>query len=283
MPVSLDNLLVIGISSRALFDLEVEEQPVAERTHVAAPPSLSLDDVPLSLAEEDDEDESPYLLADKDIPLSPKCRKPMTIGAVLCTACGFDTKTRKKAKRTYDPIARVWETNYTIQQRLMWFGVAQGIQLTLALFTLLGGGSAWPFVFTWPLLTGMLAFILGTFERVEIVRDARGWCEVTSAWRFAFWPLAPKKTEIRGFEGVTTGQDHEVGVIEWMICASLLCVAVIPAIVWWYVVIHKPNFHVALSAHHGHPEVFVYRGKSEEQMREIGQVLVNASGLQMLT
>ena len=51
---------------------------------------------------------------------------------------------------------------------------------------------------------------------------------------------------------------------------------------WWYVVINKPNFHVALAVDHGHAEVYVYRGKSEEQMHEIGRVLVDASGLRML-
>ena len=266
----------------------VEEEPVAEEAETRAkgsgPLSLSLDEGSTSpvVPGEDEEDESPYLLADKDIPLCPKCRKPMAIGAVLCTACGFDTKTRKKAKRTYEPIARSWETGQTLQQRQMWLGLAQGVHWTLAVFALLGGVSAWPFVVSWPLMTGMLAFILGTFERVEIVRDARGRCEVTSAWRFAFWPMAPKKTEIFGFEGVTTGQDHEVGVIEWMIFVSLLCAAVVPAIVWWYVVINKPSFHVALAVDHGHAEVYVYRGKSEEQMHEIGRVLVDASGLRML-
>jgi hypothetical protein len=261
---------------------EIEENPSEELAKATGPLSMSLDDVPMVAEEDDEEDESPYLLADKDIPLCPKCRKPMAIDAVLCTACGFDTKTRKRAKRTYEPIARVWETGQTMQQRLMWLGLAQGVHWTLAIFALLGGVSAWPWVVSWPFMTGMLAFIVGTFERVEIVRDARGRCEVTSAWRFAFWPMAPKKTEIFGFEGVTTGQDQEVGVIEWMIFASLLCAGIVPAIVWWYVVINKPNFHVALAADHGHAEVYVYRGKSEEQMHEIARVLVDASGLRML-
>ena len=269
-------------------DVEVEEplsaEPSAPRTTSATPLSFSMDDVePMAMALEDEEDEAPYLLADKDIPLCPKCRKPMTIGAVLCTSCGFDTKTCKKSKRSYEPIARSWETNQTMQQRLLWFGVAQGVHWTLAIFTLLAGFSAWPFVVAWPLMAGMLVFILGTYERVEIVRDARGRAEVISSWRFAFFPVAPKKTEVIGFEGVTTGQGNEAGVFEWMIFVTLLCAGVVPALVWWYQVIHKPDFHVALAAHHGHAEVYVYRGKSEEQMREIGQVLANAGGLQMAT
>ena len=268
-------------------DAEVEEklsaEPAATRT-TGTVPLLSLDDVePLALSNEDEEDESPYLMADKDIPLCPKCRKPMEIGSVLCAACGFDTKTRKKAKRTYEPIARSWETNQTLGQRLKWFGVAEGVHWTMAVVAVLGGWEVWPWFVGWPLLTGMLVFILGTYERVEIVRDARGRAETTSYWRFAFYPMAPKTTELHGFEGVTTGQDQEVGFFEWMIFASLLFAAVVPALVWWYQVIHKPNFHVALAVDHGHAEVYVYRGKSEEQMREIGQVLVNASGLRMLT
>ncbi len=264
---------------------EVEETPSdelrAERTKSSAPLSLSLEDAePLDMVEEE---ESPYLLADKDIPLCRKCRKPMEIGAVLCTACGFDTKKRKKAKRTYEPIARSWETNLTMKQRLMWLGIAQGVHWSLAIVGMLGGISAWPFFVAWPLLTGMLVFILGTYECVQIVRDERGRAEVISTWRFAFYLLAPKTTEVIGFEGVTMGQSNEAGVVEWMICGSLLCVAVIPALVWWYNVIYKPDFHVALAVNHGHAEVYVYRGKSEEQMHEIGRVLVDAGGVRMLS
>ena len=270
-------------SCDALEETPSAELP-AERAKSTVPLSLSLDDVePLTTSGEDEEDESPYLMADKDVPLCPKCRKPMAIGAVLCTSCGFDTKTRKKAKRRYEPISRSWDTNLTLQQRLMWVGLAQGFHAALGIVALVGGASAWPIVIAWVPLTGMLLFILGTYERVEIVRDARGRAEVTSTWRFGFYPLAPKTTEVVGFEGVTTGQSNEAGAVEWMICLSLLCAGVVPAIVWWYNVIHKPDFHVALAVDHGHAEVYVYRGKSEEQMREIGRVLVDAGGVRMLT
>ena len=122
-------------------DAKREEKPATKEKQAviveepAAKPSRILEETitPPPTANDEDDD-SPYLLADKDVPPCPECRKAMTPGAVVCTGCGFDTRKRKKAKRSYEPLAGSWETGLTLQQRLVWLAAAQGVHWTLGLF-----------------------------------------------------------------------------------------------------------------------------------------------------
>jgi hypothetical protein len=245
-----------------------------------APHSLELDEPESpSAAGDDDDDPSPYFLADKELPTCPKCHKDMVPGAVLCTSCGFNLRTRKKAKKTYEPIARRWETDQTLSQRLMWLGAAQGLHVFLALLSsVVFDVGFWPFVVTWPVMTAMFSFVLGTYDTIELTRDTRGRAKITIVWRFFFVPTLPKETELRGFEGIVTGQWLDAGFWEWFICVSLLPLGVIPSIIYWYMAIYKPFFHVALAQDHGHAAVYVFRGHSVAQMNEIADAICGATG-----
>jgi hypothetical protein len=50
-------------------------------------------------------------------------------------------------------------------------------------------------------------------------------------------------------------------------------------VVWWYLAIYRDVFFVALTRDHGFPATSVYRGGSEEQMRDIADALSAATGL----
>jgi hypothetical protein len=203
----------------------------------------------------------------------------MVRGAVLCTSCGFNLKTRKKAGRTYETLARSWETDMSRVTRLTWLAGLQAFHLVLLFMSVVGGGDWWGFVMAWPFLASMLCFVLGTYDRVDLTRDERGRVKVVVHWYFFFVPTRPQETEVRGFEGITTGQWHDAGILEWIIFIDLLMLGIIPGIVWWYNAIHKPHFHVALARDHGHSEVYVYRGRSQEQMNDIATTLCNAANL----
>lgn len=243
------------------------------------PVSLELDE-PETLMPVDEEDASPYVLADKLMPTCPKCKKDLaTETAVVCTACGFNLKTRKKATKTFEPIARAWETNLPLPTRLAWFGGVVGVHFFLLGLVALGGGNVWAFLTSLPLLALTMAFILGTFDRIELTRDTRGRVRIIKKWRFCFVPVAPRVTEVYGFEGIVTGQYCDAGFWEWFIFVWLFPVGIVGAIIWWYLVIHTPNFHVALAKDHGRADVFVYRGQKLEQMREIAEAICAATGL----
>jgi hypothetical protein len=248
-----------------------------------APHSLELDELaPAGLADEDGPEPDPYLLADRDIPRCPKCHKDMAVGAVLCTSCGFNRQTRKKAGRTYEPIDRAWDSDMTLMTRLAVVGAMQGFHLFLTICAAVGG-VATPFLVAWLPLTLLLCFVLGTYDRIELKRDTRGRVTLTQTWRFFFVPMTPRVTEVRGFEGVLMGQWNDAGPWEWLIFIVLCIAYVLPALIWWYQAIYRNTFHVALARDHGRAELFVYRGRKEEQMHEIARTLCDAAGLRLLT
>ena len=249
-----------------------------------APHSLELDEPAApGAAAEDEEEPSPYLLAGPALPRCPKCHRDLpALGAVVCVACGFNLRTRKKASRSYDPIARSWVSEMSLANRLMWVGAFQGFHLLLTIGAGLNGHVT-PFLVAWVPLTAIVCFVLGTYDRIELTRDTRGRVTLTKHWRFCFFPIAPKVTEVQGFEGVVIGQWNDTGVWEWLVFVSLLFLGIIPALIWWYNTIYKNYFHVALARDHGHAEVYVFRGRSEEQMHDIARALCEATGLRNIS
>jgi hypothetical protein len=261
---------------------DTEPVPEAPAAVGVAPHSLELGepDSPPGAIDPDEEDASPYLLSAKEIPSCPKCLKDMVPGAVLCTSCGFNLRTRKKAKKTYEPIARSWVTDLTLPQRLLGLAAFQVLHIFLAMLGafVLDTGAA-PFFVTWPLMAALACFVLGTYDKIDLVRDTRGRTTITIRWHFFFVPTLPQETQVRGFEGIVTGQWLDAGFLEWFVCFSLLPVGVIPAFIYWYLAIHKPFFHVALAQDHGHAAVYVFRGHSSDMMNDIAQTICNATGL----
>jgi hypothetical protein len=245
-------------------------------------PRLELDETPLPAppAYDPEEDEDPYLLADRDYPVCPGCRKTLPPGGVVCPSCGFDQRKQKKVARTWDPLARAWDTNYSLTARLHILVASVAGVLILGLAGTSSAGLPWgPFLTSWLVFVVFLTFLLGTFERIELTRDRKGRATLTQTWRYFFVPVPPRRTEVRGFGSISTGQEHEAGFWEWLIFVSLIWFGVVPAIIWWYQAIHKANYFVALTRDHGYPAHYAYRGRSEEQMREIATTLREASGL----
>jgi ribosomal protein L32 len=271
-----------GRKIRAQRECPVCDAASEEAVAVGGVIAMELEDEPVRAPSDADfeADVTPYLFAEKDLPKCPKCKKEMPRDAVLCTSCGFDLQRRKKVVRTYESIHRVWETDLSMQERLMYVGAMQVFHWIVAALTItFMGGTATPFLVGWPVVIALSCWVLGTYERIELNRDSKGHVRLTRTWRCCFIPLQPVTTEVRGFEGVTTGQWHDAGFLEWLVLGSLLFLYVVPALVWWYVAIYKMHFHVALAIDHGHADVWVYRGRRDDQMNEIADALCNASGL----
>ncbi len=234
----------------------------------------------LTAPESEEQEGTPYLMADKDLPTCPKCRKQMTEGAVLCLACGLNQQTRKKTTREYQPLARSWETNMPLGRRLFWWGVLVAMVLAIgALSAALASMKVIGFLISWVVFGALLAFLLGTFEKINLTRDSKGRVTITKTWRIGFVAVAPNRTEVFGFEGVVSGQWADGGFWEWFIFLTLFPMGIVPAIVWWYHILRTSAFHVALARDHGRPAVYVYRGRRQDQMRDVADTLCDASGL----
>jgi hypothetical protein len=199
-------------------------------------------------------------------------------GATVCLHCGFDVRKRRKAKRRYQPMALEWESDMPLSTRLVILGCFWGFHLLVAIGAWFGGHLA-SAVVAWFPLTLIVCFVVGTYDRVQLLRDERGRVTVVKHWRVFFVPLAPHRHEVRGYEGVVMGGWNDSGIMEWFICLCLLTLGCVPAIVWWYVAIYQNHYHVGMAEDHGRVALPVYRGRSEDQMHEIAKAMCDATGL----
>jgi ribosomal protein L40E len=255
---------------------ELEPSPPAKAKPQAAAPVPDMEIVDL----DDEDDDRPYRVegVGEEKPCQ-ECGLRIPVEAVLCPRCGYDYRKKKKITRTYEPIARTWEVNYPLHFRLTLFLALHGTALVLGVAgALLAGEGLGGYLVSWLVAGAALAFLMGTFDRIELVRDTRGRVRVTTTRRLAFFPLPPQVTEVRGFSEIVTGQTASAGFWEWFIFLTLLP-GLIPAFVWWYIVIHKVSFHVALAREYSYPEVYVYRGRDEGQMRDVAGTLRDAAYL----
>jgi hypothetical protein len=191
-------------------------------------------------------------------------------GATICTGCGCDLEVKKE--NNLPVIVKHWEAGLPAPWRVGLFLACQG----LAVFGLvmaayhdeLGTG-----LFSWFVFTGMLAFLLGTYDWVDLTRNHRGRVALTKSWRVCFVPLPPVTFRLSEFEGVTSGKDQSADIWDWLALFTLLAMGIVPGLLWFYFAIYRDKFFVALTAYHGAPEEYLYRGMSEEHMREMTRTI----------
>ncbi len=229
---------------------------------------------------DEEEDSSPYAVEGAEDVKCPKCCFMLPPGSVLCVRCGFDLNKRKKVARTYQPMDRVWETSASYSSRLKAFCGCEAFGFVLGMTAVFwAGADIAVFISAFVLLTAMLGFLFGTFDRIHLRRDARGRVQLTKTWRVAFFELQPQSIDVRNYAGIVTGQHREVSMWEYLVFFFLLFFALVPGIIWWYLAIYKVTFHVSLSREHDFPEYILFSGWSQEQMKEIAYALRDASGL----
>ncbi len=273
----------------------------------AAEPHLALDDP------DDDEwgNNNPYDVIGGVYAPCPNCGREMSPESVVCISCGLNRDTGKKLKKEYQPIDRTWETDWPLQTRVIAFIVIQGGSSFLGILSWYLGADLVGFSLSWFLSGCMLAFLLGSFERIHITRDIKGKVELTKYWRFAFVPIPRKDVPPWQHECISTGRYVSAGYFEWLVFLGMLISGVLPVFlevlstigsgnmehplkivaqliagsippgIWWFFTIHKVTFYVALCRDHGFPETYVYKGWHEEQMRDVAETLRDASGLQL--
>ena len=244
----------------------------------AVVPRLELDEP--AADDDDDDDGTPYDLAGGSrIEHCPACGHELARGARVCVNCGYDRKKRKKIAKTYQEVRRHWETGLPYAPRLALFVCAQAMVLLIGLVSGMLQGETTLFVGAWLLFVGMTAFLLGTFDHLDLARDRSGKITLTRTWHVCFVPQAALPIEVRGHGEIVTSRVSESGVYEWFIFLILLCYGVVPGIIWWYVAIYRDTFSVALTRDHGYPATNLYCGASEDQMHDIAQSIGNVTSL----
>jgi hypothetical protein len=234
-----------------------------------------------STPDEDPDSGNPYRTADGASRRCPGCRLWLSPEIVVCVRCGFDLRLGRKHLKEYQRLERRWNSGISLGQRLLLFGLCQAAALTAIAVgfvtvedTLTGVG--WTFGLSWITYTSLTAFLMGSFDSFELKRHRSGRVDLVRTWRFGFIARPPDKIDVRDYFGVVNAVRAHVGLFEWFVFIFLLLSCLIPALVYWYCVMYRTEYTVALTSVHGVPEVYVYRGTDEEQMLEITQTLRDA-------
>jgi hypothetical protein len=126
--------------------------------------------------------------------------------------------------------------------------------------------------------TFLMAFLLGTFDRLKLTRNKRGRVVLTQTWRVLFIARPAITVPLHEYEGVVIKLSHHVGVLDWVIFVGGLLSGIIPGLIWFWAM-RQDTYEVALTKDHGYAERILYRGWSESHAQEIAKTLHELSGL----
>jgi predicted RNA-binding Zn-ribbon protein involved in translation (DUF1610 family) len=240
------------------------------------PPSPKSPDPPAKPAAlpeaEDPDDGSPYKVSGPALVRCEECRKQVPVGTKRCPHCGYNFETGERPVKVYTEVHRVWEAGMPFTKRRLLFIACQILVLPMAVLGAVTTDAWAAFLTPWFFFTLLLAFLLGTFDRLELTRDKRGKVRLTKTWRVFFVSRPTQVIRIWDYEGVATGPADR-NCLDWAICFLLLPAGVVPAVIFWYLVLFHDNFHVSLTQHHGFPEMILYRGSNQDRVREIAETL----------
>src|SRR5262249_31743120 len=157
------------------------------------------------------------------------------------------------------------------RRRLFLLGAAVGLALAILGAVLQGE----PFVFLapWMFYTALLAFILGTFYRIDFRRSEESNIRLARTWPLCFFTQSPVRIPVKNYQGVVTGMGTDADFWTWFMAFLLFLYAIVPAVLWWYYVIHQDAYYVALTQGHGATDLILYRGRSQSQAEEIAATL----------
>jgi hypothetical protein len=210
----------------------------------------------------------------------PECRKPLPRDAALCTFCGYNLRTGKKAVQEYEPVTRDWQGGWPAGVRLGLFLAGQALFLTAAFTSVIAADApVFGVFFPWLVFTAMTAFLLGTYDRIHLTRNKKGRVRLTKTWTICFLPRPAEEVDVHDYGGVVYGPMHETSFMEWLILVMLVLAGIIPGILWFYFVFFRTTFQVALSKEHGYPELVLYRGSNQEMVLDIARTVRNVAHL----
>jgi hypothetical protein len=208
-----------------------------------------------------------------------ECGKTLSPDGTVCPHCGFNQQTGEKAVRVYEPVALHWDAGLPLHRRLIVFIILECIALALAIVGTAIAGHPAESLTSLLFFTVLLAFLLGTFDRIELMRSKRGRVVLTQTWRVLFIARPTITIPLREYEGVATRLGHDVGVLDWIIFAMALLSGIIPGLIWWFWAMQQDTYEVALTKDHGYPARILYRGWNQGRAQEMVRTLQEVCGL----
>jgi hypothetical protein len=229
---------------------------------------------------QDDEDNgAPYEVSASDRERRcPACARVLEGPEVVCPGCDFDLVHGRQSVRVWPKVERQWDSGASPQLRWTLFLVTLSFFLLGAVVGAVMTGDIFTFVGPALLFAGMISFLLGTWFRTEVTRNPKGRVRITLTTFICFVARTPQVLRLGEYEGVLSGKVNENKFYEWLLMLIFIP-SVIGMVLWWYYIIHKDSFFVALTRQHGFPDQLVYRGWSQETMKEVEKVMREVAGL----
>jgi hypothetical protein len=229
----------------------------------------------------EDEDGSPYDLGPgQEERRCPRCAKVLKEeDKVVCPECDFDLVRNRPAIRVYQPIDQTWVSGMGVALRWQLF---MTIEVLMFFSALLVSALLEDYTTLLPMAifcTPLWWFVLGTYFRIRLSRNTKGRVRVEKVWYVCFLGRSPRRLYLGDYEGVASGVVNEGKFWEWVLLLPFLAAGLIPAIFWWYFAIHQDIYFTSLTRDHGFPDEPIYRGWSEERMRETERLMREIAGL----
>jgi len=177
------------------------------------------------------------------------------------------------------PVAKSWDSLWPLATRLKAFAWLLVLDLVAAPLSWFIFGDILASIHTLLGTAILQAFLVGTFNRIDLTRSAKGKVGLARTWRIAFWPLKPKRIRWGEFESVNSGKSFDPRLEDWIMALFLLFYLLIPGILWYWYVVRPDRVHVALCKDHGFTDTILYRGTDEAKADEIAKAIADVTGL----
>jgi hypothetical protein len=117
------------------------------------------------------------------------------------------------------------------------------------------------------------AFLVGTYDTIQLERNAKGQTKITRIRRIAFLALPPSKLEWKQYHMVGTLGTHDPGIFAWLVCVYLFCLSCLPGIAFYWFVIRPARFTVNFTDEFAVSEYTVFRTKNRDVAYEIAELI----------
>jgi hypothetical protein len=243
--------------------------------------------IPLLKGTQDDDD-APYSVPGTGLQKCKHCKCSLPLTAQFCVHCGRDIATGEKAKKVYQPIYREWGEGFALTTRFQILAGLQVVNVFVAIIAFLAqdlsfrdyGAIVANLIFGMIQL-GLQAFLLGTFDTLQIERNAKGQTTLIRIRRIGFFAFPPAKLDWKQSCMVGTMGTHDPGIFAWMIFLYLLMLSCLPGLLFYWFVIRPERFTVNLTNEYGSSELVLFRTKDRDQAYEIAELISECTKLQL--
>jgi hypothetical protein len=210
------------------------------------------------------------------------CQKAIPERATLCPHCGLDFEANSKTERTCTPVDLTWEYGWPLRKRVTIYLILQGLTVAAVTILLVTGQSAGLSVGGIVVGAVALAFLLGTYDRLHLTRNAKGTVTLTRVWRYAFVGRPPVVVRWKEHEGIRLVHHDTIDTIDVVFTAIFLGAGILPGIVFWYFAVAGDRFDVTLCKDHGHASTVVFRSRDQKRAEEVMSQISDAARLPTL-